>query len=81
MSRPGKGAGNSENGPSFKTPSQIEVEPVYGPGDMEDADYARDSGAPGEYPLARGVCPSPFMDTEGGSSSSASPGKEGERVC
>ena len=68
MSRPQEETGNGEHGsgkeprraggergPSFKTPSQIEVDPVYGPGHLEDADYGRDSGAPGEYPFLRGV--------------------------
>ncbi len=49
------GAGNKEREPSFKTSSQIPVEPVYGPGHLEDVDHLRDSGPPGEYPFLRGV--------------------------
>ena len=55
MSRSGEGTGNREHGPSFKTPSQIPVEPVYGPGHLEDVDYVQGSGPPGEFPFLRGV--------------------------
>ena len=39
----------------FKTPSQVPVETVYTPSDLEQADYRRDAGLPGEYPFLRGV--------------------------
>ena len=39
----------------FKTPSQVPVGTVYTPSDLEQADYLRDSGLPGEYPFLRGV--------------------------
>ena len=43
---------------SYQTPSQIPVEPVYTPTDLEHVDYVRDIGYPGEYPYLRGVHPS-----------------------
>ena len=64
MSRSGEGPRDRGRGadgtgaeglPSVKTPSQIPVEPVYGPGHLEGADCLRDSGTPGEYPFLRGV--------------------------
>ena len=39
----------------FKTPSQVPVETVYTPSDLEQADYRRNAGLPGEYPFLRGV--------------------------
>ncbi len=41
--------------PSFKTLSDIKVEPVYTPGDLDSFDYLHDLGFPGEYPYVRGV--------------------------
>ena len=41
--------------PSYTTASQIPVEKVYTPADVEDSDYLRDMGLPGEYPFLRGV--------------------------
>lgn len=35
----------------------IPVKAVYGPEDVEGLDYARDLGAPGEYPFTRGIHP------------------------
>jgi methylmalonyl-CoA mutase N-terminal domain/subunit len=35
--------------------SGIETQPSYGPKDLPDHDYARDSGDPGEYPYTRGA--------------------------
>jgi len=40
---------------SFKTLSDIKVEPLYTPGDLDSLDYLRDLGFPGEYPYVRGV--------------------------
>jgi methylmalonyl-CoA mutase N-terminal domain/subunit len=37
--------------------SGIEVKPVYGPQDLEDFDYGKDLGNPGEYPFTRGIHP------------------------
>lgn len=39
----------------FKTLSGSNVEPVYTPAHLEDFDYLRDLGFPGEYPFVRGV--------------------------
>jgi methylmalonyl-CoA mutase N-terminal domain/subunit len=40
---------------AFKTISDIKVEPVYTPDDLDTLDYLRDLGFPGEYPYIRGV--------------------------
>ncbi|RKO67396.1 acyl-CoA mutase large subunit family protein [Desulfofundulus salinus] len=39
----------------FETVSGMEVKDLYTPLDIEDLDYARDLGFPGEYPFTRGV--------------------------
>ncbi len=39
----------------FTTISGRPIEPLYGPQDIEDLDYARDLGNPGEFPYTRGV--------------------------
>ena len=39
----------------YKTPSQIPVERAYGPENLDETDYLRDIGPPGEYPFLRGV--------------------------
>jgi methylmalonyl-CoA mutase N-terminal domain/subunit len=46
-----------ERGAAGITPSGIPVKAVYGPEDVEGLEYARDLGAPGEFPFARGVYP------------------------
>ena len=43
-----------------KTPSQIEVDQVYTPGDLTDTDYRGDLGLPGEYPYLRGIHPTGY---------------------
>ena len=43
-----------EEGP-FITVSSETVEPLYGPGDVEDLDYERDLSFPGEFPYTRGI--------------------------
>jgi len=43
-----------EDGP-FITVSSEPVEPLYGPGDVEDLDYERDLSFPGEFPYTRGI--------------------------
>src|SRR3990170_3581368 len=43
--------------PRFLTSSDLEIKPVYGPGDPAGFDPARDLGAPGGYPFTRGVHP------------------------
>ena len=64
MSRSAEGPGpggpradgpGTEGLPLVKTPSQIPVEPVYGPDHLDGGDGPRGSGAPGEYPFLRGV--------------------------
>ncbi|MGH7556807.1 MAG: acyl-CoA mutase large subunit family protein [Gemmatimonadota bacterium] len=39
----------------FTTTSSMEVEPLYTPRDLEDNDFHRDIGFPGEHPYTRGV--------------------------
>ena len=48
-------AENGPVGPAYTTASQVPVEMVYTPADLEDTDYLRDMGLPGEYPFLRGV--------------------------
>ncbi len=36
-------------------PSGRRLKPLYGPGDIDDLDYERDLGYPGEYPYTRGI--------------------------
>ncbi len=43
-----------EEGP-FMTVSSEPVEPLYGPGDIEDLNYERDLSFPGEFPYTRGI--------------------------
>jgi len=42
------------------TDSGIEIEPVYGPEDLEGLDPERDLGRPGEPPFTRGVYPTMY---------------------
>ena len=44
----------------YSTSSEIIVNRVYAPVDLEDFDYLRDLGFPGEYPLVRGVYPTMY---------------------
>ena len=44
----------------FDTPSGLDVERLYTPEDLADADYARDLGFPGDYPFTRGVQPTMY---------------------
>jgi len=44
----------------FRTPSGIVLERLYKPGDIENLDYERDLGYPGEYPFTRGVQPTMY---------------------
>ena len=39
----------------FTTISGVPIEPSYGPEDLAGCDYARDPGAPGEFPYTRGI--------------------------
>ena len=45
---------------SYKTLSQLPVEPVYGPTDLSHTEYLADIGLPGEYPYLRGVHPAGY---------------------
>ena len=53
--RPGRKA-------SYKTLSQIPVQSVYTPEDLQEADYLKDFGLPGEFPYLRGVHPGGYRD-------------------
>ena len=44
----------------FETTSNIEVDTVYTPEDVEGLDYSGDLGYPGEYPFTRGVQPNMY---------------------
>jgi methylmalonyl-CoA mutase N-terminal domain/subunit len=44
----------------FRTSSDIPVDRVYTPTDIDDQNYLRDLGFPGEYPLTRGVYPTMY---------------------
>ena len=46
--------------PQFKTTSDIEVEPFYGPESLAGWDPATELGAPGEFPFTRGVQPTMY---------------------
>jgi len=43
-----------------KTTSGLDVDVLYSPAELDDFDYQRDLGMPGEYPFTRGVYPSMF---------------------
>ncbi len=45
---------------SHKTPSQIDVDRVYTPGNMKEAGYLGDLGLPGEFPYLRGIHPTGY---------------------
>jgi len=44
----------------FSTSSNIQVDRVYTPLDVQNFDYARDLGFPGEYPYTRGIYPTMY---------------------
>src|SRR5512141_185478 len=46
--------------PQFSTTSNIPVEPLYTPSDLEGWDYNSEVGFPGEYPYTRGVHPTMY---------------------
>ena len=46
---------SSQRKPGYETLSQNPIEEVYTPADLEQMDYLRDIGLPGEYPFLRGV--------------------------
>ncbi|MEW6758007.1 MAG: methylmalonyl-CoA mutase family protein [Acidobacteriota bacterium] len=49
-----------ERGVDFSSVSSLPFDRVYGPEDLEDLDYDRDLGWPGEYPFTRGVQPTMY---------------------
>ncbi len=49
-----------ERQPRFSTISDVEVERLYGPWSIEDADPLRDVGFPGEPPFTRGIHPTGY---------------------
>jgi methylmalonyl-CoA mutase N-terminal domain/subunit len=49
-----------ERDADFETISGEPLEPVYTPEDVEDLDFERDVGYPGEYPYTRGVYPTMY---------------------
>ena len=55
-----KNAGAEQRRSDYKTPSQIPVNQVYTPEDLQESDYLRDLGMPGEYPYLRGVHPTGY---------------------
>jgi methylmalonyl-CoA mutase N-terminal domain/subunit len=50
----------SETNDAVTTISGLPIKRLYTPEDIEDLDYQRDLGFPGEYPLTRGVQPSMY---------------------
>jgi methylmalonyl-CoA mutase N-terminal domain/subunit len=46
--------------PRFTTVSDLEIQGLFTPGDIEDLDYCADIGFPGAYPFTRGVQPSMY---------------------
>ncbi|MCD4783834.1 MAG: methylmalonyl-CoA mutase family protein [Candidatus Eremiobacteraeota bacterium] len=46
--------------PDVKTTSDIEVDYIYAPEDLEGFDYMKNLGFPGEYPFTRGVQPTMY---------------------
>jgi methylmalonyl-CoA mutase, N-terminal domain len=55
-----KAASAPQRKPVYKTPSQINLEPLYTPESLAETDYLRDIGFPGEYPYLRGVHPTGY---------------------
>ena len=49
-----------ERKPSFETTSHIDIKRLYTPLDIEEIDYCRDLGFPGEFPFTRGVQPTMY---------------------
>ncbi len=44
----------------YTTSSDMRIERIYTPAELQDFDYVRDLGFPGEYPLIRGVYPTMY---------------------
>jgi methylmalonyl-CoA mutase N-terminal domain/subunit len=52
--------GLKERKKKFTTPSGIALERLYAPEDIEEIEYEKDIGYPGEYPFTRGVQPTMY---------------------
>ncbi|MGH7792788.1 MAG: acyl-CoA mutase large subunit family protein [Thermodesulfobacteriota bacterium] len=52
--------GLKERKKKFTTPSEIALERLYAPEDIEGIEYEKDIGYPGEYPFTRGVQPTMY---------------------
>ena len=52
--------GHSERKAKFATTSDIEIQPIYTPEDLQGFDHVLQLGYPGEYPYARGVQPNMY---------------------
>ncbi len=46
---------SAQRKPSFKTPSQVDVDQVYTPENISGGSYLADRGLPGEFPYLRGI--------------------------
>ena len=57
-----KNSARRERKASYKTISQIPVEPVYTPESLEQVNYQEDVGMPGEFPYLRGIHPGGYRD-------------------
>ena len=57
-----RNAARSGRKASYKTLSQIPVQTVYTPEDLQGADYLQDFGMPGEFPYLRGVHAGGYRD-------------------
>ena len=57
-----RNSGRQERKASYKTLSQIPVEPVYTPESLQEVSYLSDMGLPGEFPYLRGVHPGGYRD-------------------
>jgi len=52
---PAANNGNQSSAKQFTTVSNMPVRPLYTPDDIQDIDFERDIGFPGDYPYTRGV--------------------------
>ena len=53
-------AGNPDQKERFSSVSDLEIKRLYTPEDINDIDFARDIGAPGEFPYLRGNHPTGY---------------------
>ena len=50
----------AERRETFQTTSDIKIDPVYTPEDLNAVDYDQEIGMPGEFPFTRGVQPNMY---------------------